>query len=180
MDEETKLIRRIARAVPSETGVRKGAGRRAGGLRLGIGNDGAVLAPSGRAEWVLSCDAFLEGVHFLADRHPAESVGYKALARATSDLTAMGSTPRYFLLTLALPLRRTGAWLDEFLRGMAKASRQLGIRLIGGDTKRHESVAISITVLGEIAPRLAVTRAGARPATLSTLAASSEPPNWAS
>ncbi|HXY78706.1 MAG TPA: thiamine-phosphate kinase [Candidatus Acidoferrales bacterium] len=163
MDAETKLIRRIARAIPSESGARKGAGRAAGGLRLGIGNDGAVLAPSGRTEWVLSCDAFLEGVHFLADRHPAESVGYKALARATSDLTAMGSTPCYFLLMLGLPLRRTGAWLDEFLRGMAKASRQLGIRLIGGDTKRHESVAVSITVLGEIAPRLAVTRAGARP-----------------
>lgn len=163
MDAETKLIRRIARAIPSEIGAKKGARRGTGGLRLGIGNDGAVLAPSGRTDWVLSCDAFLEGVHFLADRHPAESVGYKSLARAASDLVAMGATPRYFLLTLALPLHRTGAWLDEFVRGMAKASRQLGMRLIGGDTKRHASVAISITVLGEIAPGVAITRAGARP-----------------
>jgi thiamine-monophosphate kinase len=163
MDAETKLIQRIARAIPSETGTGKGGRRAPGGLRIGIGNDGAVLAPSGRTEWVLSCDAFLEGVHFLADRHPADSVGFKSLARATSDLAAMGASPRYFLLTLALPLHRTGAWLDDFLRGMAKASRQLGIRLIGGDTKRHASVAISITVLGEIAPGLAVTRAGARP-----------------
>ena len=163
MDAETKLIQRIARAIPSEMGAGKGRGRAPGGLRLGIGNDGAVLAPSGRTEWVLSCDAFLEGVHLLADRHPADSVGFKSLARATSDLAAMGAAPRYFLLTLALPLGRTGAWLDDFLRGMAKASRQLGIRLIGGDTKRHASVAISITVLGEIAPGRAVTRAGARP-----------------
>ncbi|HXX45919.1 MAG TPA: thiamine-phosphate kinase [Candidatus Acidoferrales bacterium] len=132
-------------------------------MRLGIGNDGAVLAPSGRTEWVLSCDAFLEGVHFLADRHPPDSAGYKSLARAASDLVAMGAAPRYFLLTLALPLRRTGAWLDAFLRGMAKASRELGMRLIGGDTKRHPTVAISITVLGEVPPGLAVTRAGARP-----------------
>ena len=163
MDAETKLIQKIARAIPSETGAGRGTSRAAGGLRLGIGNDGAVLAPSGRTEWVLSCDAFLDGVHFLADRHPADSVGYKSLARAASDLAAMGASPRYFLLTLALPLQRTGAWLDAFLRGMAKASRQLGIRLIGGDTKRQASVAISITVLGEIAPGLAVTRAGARP-----------------
>lgn len=163
MDAETKLIQRIARAVPSETGAGKLGRRATGGLRLGIGNDGAVLAPSGRTEWVLSCDAFLEGVHFLADRHPADSVGFKSLARATSDLAAMGAAPRYFLLTLALPLHRTGAWLDDFLRGMAKASRRLGISLIGGDTKRHASVAISITVLGEIAPGLAVTRSGARP-----------------
>jgi len=163
MEPETKLIQRIARAVPSEIGARRGSERARGGLRLGIGNDGAVLAPSGRTEWVLSCDAFLEGVHFLANRHPADSVGYKSLARATSDLAAMGASPRYFLLALALPLARTGDWLDGFLRGMAKASRHLGIRLIGGDTKRHASVAISITVLGEIPPGLAVTRAGARP-----------------
>jgi len=163
MDAETKLIQRIARAIPSESGARKHGDRAAGELRLGIGNDGAVLAPSGRTEWVLSCDAFLEGVHFLRNRHPADSVGFKSLARATSDLAAMGASPRYFLLTLALPLDCTGRWLDDFLRGMAKASRQLGIRLIGGDTKRHESIAISITVLGEIAPRLAVPRSGARP-----------------
>ena len=163
MDAETKLIQKIARAIPSEIGSERTAKWAAGGLRLGIGNDGAVLAPSGRTEWVLSCDAFLEGVHFLGDRHPADSVGFKSLARATSDLAAMGATPRYFLLTLALPLHRTGAWLNGFLRGMAKASRQLGMRLIGGDTKRHASVAISITVLGEIAPGLAVTRAGAQP-----------------
>jgi len=163
MDAETKLIQKIARAIPSEIGSERTAKWAAGELRLGIGNDGAVLAPSGRTEWVLSCDAFLEGVHFLGNRHPADSVGFKSLARATSDLAAMGATPRYFLLTLALPLHRTGAWLKGFLRGMAKASRQLGIRLIGGDTKRQASVAISITVLGEIAPGLAVTRAGARP-----------------
>lgn len=162
MDAETKLIERIARAIPSETRTRGSVGRARAGLRLGIGNDGAVLAPSGRTEWVLSCDSFLEGVHFLADHHPADSVGYKSLARATSDLAAMGASPRYFLLTLALPLGRTTAWLDHFLRGMATASRQLGMRLIGGDTKRHASVAISITVLGEIAPGLAVTRTGAR------------------
>lgn len=162
MDAETKLIQRIARALPSEIGAR-GAGQADGGLRLGIGNDGAVLAPSGRTEWVLSCDAFLQNVHFLVDRHPAASVGFKSLARAASDLAAMGAFPRYYLLTLALPLDRTGVWLDDFLRGMAKASRQLGMSLIGGDTKRHDSIAISVTVLGEIAPGLAVTRSGARP-----------------
>lgn len=75
----------------------------ASAIRLGIGDDAAILAPSGRSEWVLTCDAFLEGVHFLAKTHPPDSVGYKSLARATSDLAAMGATPRFFLLTLALP-----------------------------------------------------------------------------
>ena len=157
MSGEDQLIDRIARAIASGKGA---LGR--GNLRLGIGDDAAVLAAGAGTEWALSCDAFLDGVHFLADAHPADSVGFKSLARATSDLAAMGAQPRLFLLTLALPVGRTGKWLDEFLRGMGRAARQFGVRIAGGDTTKSASISISITVLGEIAPGLAVKRSGAR------------------
>lgn len=160
---ETQLIERITGAIPAVLDRRAGRHHLHDGVRVGIGDDAAVLAPSGRTDWVLTCDAFLEGVHFLASRHPADSVGFKSLVRATSDVAAMGAKPRFFLLTLALPVARTGAWLDEFLRGMARAARQLGLILIGGDTKKYPAVSISITVLGEIAPGTAVLRSGARP-----------------
>jgi len=161
-DGEAQLIERIARAVPSVRSAREG-GQNPGKVRLGIGDDAAVLAQGGRADWVLSCDAFLEGVHFLADRHPPDSVGYKALARATSDLAAMGARPRFFLLALALPSSRAGKWLDEFLRGMGRAARQLDIQLAGGDTTKNPSVSMSITVIGEIARGRAIRRSGAHP-----------------
>jgi thiamine-monophosphate kinase len=162
MTGEDQLIRKIARAIPSEIGLRKSVSRRSS-ARLGIGDDAAILALAPGSDWVLSCDAFLEGVHFLAKHHPPDSVGFKSLARATSDLAAMGATPRFFMLTLALPADRTGGWLDDFLRGMGRAARQLKMRLIGGDTSRFPFVSINITVLGETSPGLAVTRAGARP-----------------
>jgi thiamine-monophosphate kinase len=159
MDREEQLIKRIARAIPSRVGRGEGDVE----LRLGIGDDAAIIAASGRSNWVLSCDAFLEGVHFLADAYPADSVGYKSLVRAASDLAAMGATPRLFLLTLALPAGKTGAWLDEFLRGMGRAARMLRMRLAGGDTSKNPTVSINITVLGEASPGKAVKRAGARP-----------------
>jgi thiamine-monophosphate kinase len=160
MNTEDQLIKRIARGVASQSG------RASGDLRLGIGDDAAVIRPVRGTELVLTCDAFLEGVHFLARTHPPDSVGYKSLARATSDIAAMGATPRFFLLTLALPHKRTGRWLDEFLRGMGRAARSLGMRLIGGDTTKSGEVAISITVGGEVVAGLAVTRSGARPGDL--------------
>jgi thiamine-monophosphate kinase len=191
-------------------------------LRLGIGDDAAIIAPTGRREWVVTCDAFLEGVHFLAKTHPPDSVGYKSLVRATSDLAAMGATPRFFLLTLALPLQVTRAansgrraalqfakksapstrrgalvqglvgrgfgfshdtksaatrgplapevpskrWLNAFLKGMARAARELGTTSIGGDTTKSDRAFISITALGEIAPGRALTRSGAKPGDL--------------
>jgi thiamine-monophosphate kinase len=162
MSGEEQLIERLARAIPSSRGASGRVAGRGGTLRLGIGDDAAVISPGRGADWVLSCDASLEGVHFLAETYPADSIGYKSLVRATSDLAAMGARPRFFLLTLALPERCTGKWLTEFGQGMGRAARELGLVLIGGDTTKSATVSISITVLGEAAPGLAVTRAGAR------------------
>ncbi len=136
-------------------------------LRLGIGDDAAVVRPARGTEWVLTCDQFIEGVHFLADVHPPEAVGYKALARATSDIAAMGARPRLFLLSLYLPASRTGRWLRGMLGGMARAARELGLTLAGGDTAQgatgRAATALSITVLGEIKAGQAILRGGARP-----------------
>ena len=73
------------------------------GLLLGIGDDAALVRPRGRDIWVFSTDSFFENVHFLGSVHAPRAVGYKSLARAVSDLAAMGAAPRFFLLTLALP-----------------------------------------------------------------------------
>jgi thiamine-monophosphate kinase len=161
MHKEDQLVDKIARKVPSVLGHPA-----SGVLRLGIGDDSAILSPNGSKDWVLSCDAFLEGVHFLAKVHPPDSVGHKALVRAASDLVAMGASPRYFLMTLALPASRIGAWLDAFLAGMTRAARYLGMRLIGGDTTKSHSVSISITVFGEVSRGRAIRRSGARPGDL--------------
>ncbi|HXN99631.1 MAG TPA: thiamine-phosphate kinase [Candidatus Acidoferrales bacterium] len=157
MDSEGKLVASIARAFRSKFGRRDDA------LLLGIGDDAALIAGPSKYDWALSCDAFLEGVHFVAKSHPPDSVGYKSLIRATSDLAAMGATARFFLLTLAIPQSCTGDWLNDFLRGMARAARSMNMVLLGGDTTKSGTVSIGITVLGEIARGQAVTRAGARP-----------------
>jgi thiamine-monophosphate kinase len=157
---EDRLIEKIARAIPS---VRAQGGR---GIALGIGDDAAVLESRRGSRWVVSCDAFLEGVHFLMDRHPADSIGYKALQRAASDLVGMGAKPAYFLLTLALPPERSGHWLDEFLRGMRRAASNLEMRLIGGDTTNSKLISANLTVFGHVERGRAVRRSGARPGDL--------------
>ncbi len=118
---------------------------------------------------MVTCDQFLEGVHFLVDKHPPASVGYKALARATSDVVAMAARPRLFLLSLSLPAERAGTWLDQMLSGMARASRAFGLRLAGGDTARNPSkngsgrIVLNLMVLGEAPRGRRAGRAGARP-----------------
>ncbi len=143
-----------------------GASPKASGLIVGIGDDAAVLRPRAGSEWVVTTDAFLENVHFLRNVHSPEAVGYKAVARATSDIAAMGAKGRYLFLTLGLPDACAGAWLDGFLRGMARATREFGLTLAGGDTTKYPAAVAALTVMGEVARGKAVLRSGAKPGDL--------------
>jgi thiamine-monophosphate kinase len=132
-------------------------------LPLGIGDDAALFAAKPGFQTIMTCDWFLEGSHFLRDKHPADAVGWKCLARATSDVAAMGGEPRCFLLSLALPSSHTGRWLNEFLLGLRRAARKFKCPLVGGDTTRRGEILINVTVVGEVRVGRAMLRSGARP-----------------
>jgi len=161
MQKEDKLVRKISRSL----GGKRGNSRKSG-LCLGIGDDSALYSPSPGYESVVSCDAFLEDIHFRLSTDPPDSVGYKSLVRATSDLVAMGAEPQFFLLTLALPPRLSGQWLDSFLKGMSRASRRLKIAVLGGDTTANSKVFISLTVIGQIRSGHERLRSNAKPGDL--------------
>ena len=154
---EDSILRKIAYSSQSSQG--QGPGH---SVALGIGDDAALFRPRPGHEIILTCDWFLEGTHFLREKHPADAVGWKCLARAVSDVAAMGGTPRCFLLSLALPETHTGPWLDLFLGGLRRASRKFQCPLAGGDTTRRDEILINITVVGEVRAGLAVLRSGAR------------------
>jgi len=162
LSTRVKALRSVAMA-PALARRRLGARPKDYGLRTGMGDDAAVLRPSAGADWVVTTDAFLENVHFLRKFHAPKAVGYKALARATSDIAAMGARPRYFFLTMGLPDACAQAWLDDFLDGMRRAARRFGLILAGGDTTKYPEVVISLTVVGEIDRGKAILRSGARP-----------------
>src|SRR5271165_5640934 len=119
-------------------------------LLLPLGDDAALWTPTRGYETVLTCDWFLEGSHFLRNKHSPDAVGWKCLARAVSDIAAMGGKPRCFLLSLAIPEAATGHWLDAFLQGLRRASRQFECALAGGDTTSRNEILINITVVGEV------------------------------
>ena len=156
---ESEVIDKIARAFGPRSAVSPE-------VRLGMGDDAAVFRPRARHEIILSCDWFLEGTHFLREKHPPDSVGWKCLARALSDIAAMGGAPRCFLLSLALPDAHTGRWLDEFLAGLGRASRKFGCVLAGGDTTRHREISVNVTVVGDVPTGRAAVRSRAEPGEL--------------
>ncbi|MHB1402695.1 MAG: thiamine-phosphate kinase [Thiobacillus sp.] len=129
------------------------------GAVLGVGDDCALLAPTLGMQLAVSSDMLLEGSHFSPQDSPA-GIGHKSLAVNLSDLAAMGATPRWATLSIALP-EANDAWLTAFARGFFRMADQHGIELVGGDTTRG-ALTISITVIGEVPPDQALRRDGAQ------------------
>jgi thiamine-monophosphate kinase len=166
---EDGVLERIRRVFAGQLRKQSGGLRSAAGSRflsLGMGDDAALISGTAGYEMVLTCDWFLEGTHFLRDMHPADAVGWKCLARAVSDIAAMGAAPRCFLLSLALPRELTSSWLHDFLRGLRRAATRFGCSLAGGDTTERREVLINVTVVGEVRRGREVRRSGARPGDL--------------
>jgi thiamine-monophosphate kinase len=128
---------------------------------LGTGDDCALLRPDAGLDLAVTTDMLIEGRHFLPDAEP-RALGHKALAVNLSDLAAMGATPRWATLALAIPAADP-AWLEAFSAGFYALAERYDVDLIGGDTTRAERRAISISAIGEVPPGMALERSRARP-----------------
>jgi thiamine-monophosphate kinase len=133
---------------------------------LGLTDDAAHLSPPSGNDLVLTTDAIVSGVHFLAD-DPPQSVASKALRVNLSDLAAKGARPLGFLLTLALSPEIGEVWLDGFAAGLRADAALYGCPLLGGDTVRTPGpLTVSVTAVGTLPQGGMVRRAGAKPGDL--------------
>jgi thiamine-monophosphate kinase len=139
--------------------IRRYFTRRSRTAVLGVGDDCALVKARKGMTLALSTDMLLAGRHFLAHTDP-EDLGHKSLAVNLSDLAAMGADPRWALLAIALP-NADERWIAAFSRGFFRLARRFDTELIGGDTTRGP-LTIAITVIGEVAPKLALRRDRAR------------------
>lgn len=145
--------------------IRRDFSRRHGsGVRVGIGDDCAVLRPPPGHEVVVTTDFTLEGRHFRRDWHGPESAGHRTLARGLSDLAAMGAKPLAAFLSLALPRGLEKRWISAYLNGLRELAERSGVPLAGGDTAEApgDGVLADVVLLGSVPEGTALLRSGAR------------------
>lgn len=138
------------------------------GVRLGIGDDCALLRVSAGEEIAVTTDLSIDGRHFRLDWHTPEAVGHRALARGLSDLAAMGARPVAAFLSLGLPAelaltRRGGrSWADRFYDGLLALAAEHKTPLAGGDLAESPVALADIVLLGAVPRGRALLRSGAR------------------
>jgi len=137
-------------------------------LKLGVGDDAAVLALQNAAGMVVTTDLLADGTHFLADETDAQLIGRKCLAANLSDLAAMAATPQAAVVSLLLPRQGaggqdTGALARRIVQGMLPLAEEFGAAIVGGDTNVWDGrLAVSITALGQEHPHGSLTRSDAK------------------
>jgi thiamine-monophosphate kinase len=138
-------------------------------VSVGIGDDSAVVSAKGGN--VVACiDMLTQGVHFRLDWSEAKDIGRKAAAQNLADIFAMGATPTALLVGLALPADTPVSWVMGLADGLSEEASLVGVTVVGGDIVRGDSIAISVTALGELGERAAILRSGAKPGDVLALA----------
>jgi len=151
---ELALIRLIRQRIP--TGLR-------GEVRLGIGDDCALLRPRRGEEYAVTTDLSIAGRHFRLETHPPESIGHRALARGLSDLAAMGARPVAAFVSLAVPRTLAGEWTRRFYDGLLALAQAHKTTLTGGDLSESPIPLADIVLVGSVPAGKALLRSGARP-----------------
>jgi thiamine-monophosphate kinase len=128
----------------------------------GAGDDCALVKPLGKG-WLqlLKTDCVVEGVHFTRDTAP-ERVGRKAMARAISDIGAMGGEPQHALVTLLCPPDRKVAEVKKLYAGLRRGAAEFGVSIVGGETSSAPLLAMVISLTGKVKKSHCVKRDGAR------------------
>lgn len=133
--------------------------RNAENADLGVGDDAALFRVSPHHQLAVSVDMSVAGTHFYANAAPYD-IGWKCMAVNISDMAAMGATPKWATLAIALP-DINNHWLADFSRGLFACADAFGVHLIGGDTTRG-ALNVSIQIMGEVPTGKALLRSGAK------------------
>ena len=129
-----------------------------------VGDDCAVLPKDDKTDLLMTADMLVEGIDFRLDWSTPEQIGHKALAVSLSDIAAMGGTPTYAMLSIALVEKLwKGDLLDRFYTGWTELATEFNVELVGGDvSKTSGPLTIDSIVLGEVPKAQALLRSGAR------------------
>ncbi len=143
--------------------IRNTIGEPGPGTRIGLGDDGAVLEPSSGLT-ILTCDAFVEDVHFRRAYATLDDIGFKCIVANQSDVAAMGGFPAQAVISLCVPADMSESDVLSLYGGMLEAESRFGGEIVGGDVVASTSgLIVSVAMLGVVGPTRVVTRRGAVP-----------------
>ncbi|MBN2801847.1 MAG: thiamine-phosphate kinase [Deltaproteobacteria bacterium] len=129
----------------------------------GIGDDAAIVKGKPGRCYLFTCDAQVEGKHFLKGREPY-SLGCRLAAVNLSDIAAMGGTPLFALSSLFIPSSYyDGDFMERVYDGLYETLARWNAVVVGGNvSSSNDSLAMDLFLVGDVEEELVLKRSGAR------------------
>ncbi len=129
-----------------------------------IGDDCAVLPKDAKNDLLITADLLVEEIDFKVNWSSAKDIGHKALAVSISDVTAMGGTPEFALVSIGIPATIWESnFLDEFYEGFGALAAEFRVEIVGGDISRTpDKIVVDSIVLGKVLKGKAILRSTAK------------------
>ena len=126
-------------------------------------SDDCALIKTKNDNLLVNNDSLVENVHFNDITICPEDLGWKAVISNISDLLSSGSEKIIGItISLILPAKTEWIWVEELYKGINKALKEYGGKILGGDCSKGNQKAISIAAFG-IQGELDLRRDGCKP-----------------
>ena len=145
--------------------IARGICRRGPHVRVGIGDDAAVIDLDRRRCLVVTTDLLVARTHFPPST-TSRQMGHKAVVANLSDLAAMGAKPLALVFSTGLPRGLKRGFVEDLIRSMDAVARKYGAYVVGGDLGEADDIVIAGAAFGLVDRREILTRAGAKPGDL--------------
>lgn len=116
---------------------------------------------------VLKCDMLVESTDVPTGMRPWQ-IARKSIVACVSDLSAKGVKPPYIcVISIGLPTKYSKSEIKELANGFRKASKEFGVKIVGGDTNKSSELIIDCNIVGFLDYDIRVPkRNGAKPGDL--------------
>lgn len=109
----------------------------------------------GKTQCVVKLDTLVEGTD-IPPKIKLQDVARKSIVACVSDFAAKGVKPLYGIISVTIPRKFTKSKIQNLAKGFGLASKEFGIKILGGDTNEGKELVIQVFLVGtssSIVPR---------------------------
>lgn len=81
-------------------------------------------------------------------------IARKSIVSCVSDFACKGVKPSFATIALAIPHGFTRKMVNQLANGFASASKEFGLKIVGGDTNQGQDLVIEVSMFGEYSNKM--------------------------
>ena len=104
--------------------------------------------PFGKETAIAKVDTLVQSTD-IPPKMSLKQAARKSVVACVSDFASKGIKPRWGIVSVVLPKNTTNLQLNQIAAGFKEASKEFGIKFLGGDTNQGKEIVFNVSLFGE-------------------------------